>query len=202
MINGTSLTILNLFEKLFSYIFEVLEEQYPPIYHRCLMHSSLQQTRIWLPPHSRKFDMFKENSNNAKNNEELDAILACSPDKWYYGENAQFRPNAVLFEHIKLAAMVGVFTVIPFIWRACKDGIKFFIVLGVVVGWKSKKTGKLMSDEPSPLIVGVDFGTTSCTVSVEWMGSKLPRLLRFPTHNNAKNNEELDAILACSPDKW
>ncbi|KAJ5249575.1 hypothetical protein N7524_011891 [Penicillium chrysogenum] len=59
-----------------------------------------------------------------------------------------------------------------------------------------------MSDEPSPLIVGVDFGTTSCTVSVEWMGSKLPRLLKFPTHNNAKNNEELDAVLACSPDKW
>lgn len=59
-----------------------------------------------------------------------------------------------------------------------------------------------MSVESPRLMVGVDLGTTSCTVSFEWMGSKVPHLLKFPTHNNAKNNEELDAILACSPDRW
>jgi molecular chaperone DnaK (HSP70) len=61
---------------------------------------------------------------------------------------------------------------------------------------------RTMSEESPRLIVGVDLGTTSCIVSFEWMGSKVPHLLKFPTHNNAKSNEELEAILACSPDKW
>ncbi|KAJ5742622.1 uncharacterized protein N7511_011354 [Penicillium nucicola] len=59
-----------------------------------------------------------------------------------------------------------------------------------------------MSEALPHLMVGVDLGTTSCTVSFEWMGSKVSHLLKFPTHSNAKNNEELDAILACSQDRW
>lgn len=43
--------------------------------------------------------------NNAKNNEELDAILACSPDKIVLPRKRPISANGVLFEHIKLAAM-------------------------------------------------------------------------------------------------
>lgn len=42
---------------------------------------------------------------NAKTNEELEAVLGCSKDQWYYGEDARWRTDVVLFENPKLAAL-------------------------------------------------------------------------------------------------
>ncbi|KAJ5288458.1 hypothetical protein N7508_011233 [Penicillium antarcticum] len=42
---------------------------------------------------------------NAKTNEELEAVLGCSQQNWYYGDDARYRSEVVVFEHPKLAAM-------------------------------------------------------------------------------------------------
>jgi hypothetical protein len=52
------------------------------------------------------------------------------------------------------------------------------------------------------LIVSVDFGTTSIVVGWKWSDSEERHVLKFPCNENAKTNEELEAVLGCSQDSW
>lgn len=59
-----------------------------------------------------------------------------------------------------------------------------------------------MNQEPSKLIVAVDIGTTSNVVCWKWSDSAESYTLKFPSNDNAKTNEELEALLGCAPDRW
>ena len=59
-----------------------------------------------------------------------------------------------------------------------------------------------MQGRPPHLIVSVDLGTTSIVVCWQWSDSEERHVLKFPCNENAKTNEELEAVLGCSQDNW